>query len=443
VDGALYFSTTGANADNTKKNFGYYPARFSSGMGAGRYRITFKAKMDSGTINFELGDSIHNTTTLFDNKKTLMSFSGATVTGYNSTAPMVTVNEDGDRQNVVNKLRWVDVDIILDRDNDRARISIGGSDYVEYKDAAFLPGSFSGRTWNYFGITCPGQQSSYGYIDDVKVMKLASVTYPTVTANAVPSDSTMGSVTINGYATNSLTIYRGNDFALKAVSANPDRYTFVCWRDAQGNDVSSNATLFVEGAAADFACAAIFRKYGSCEPRVTKWDFSAYQGDFAIAPSAATSVTENGMTFHLAGGDSLSGSGLLWKNSATGSSTKTETLSASDDHYIVFTPSGSGTLELKFSVDAFANKRNPTMVIKAASSASECVDNSGDATVSVSAAGTEYSLSANLKGGVTYYIWTYSYNWGGGKFYHNYAIQSITYTRAPPSSRRGIVFQAK
>ena len=451
VDRALYFTTTGANADNTKKNFGYYPPRFSSGMGAGRYRITFKAKMDSGTINFELGDSIHNTTTLFNNKKTLMSFSGTTVTTYGSTGPMVTVDENGDGQNVVNKLCWVDVDIILDRDNDRAQISVGGSNYVEYRNVAHLPGDeFADRTWNYFGITCPGQQSSYGYVDDVKVVRLAPVVYPTVTATACvatetsPSASAMGTVTINGYATNSLTIYSGNDFALQAASANPERYTFVCWRDAQGNDVTSNATLFVEGAAADFARTAIFRKYASNESHVTKWDFSAYQGAFVVVPSGATAVTENGMTFHLVAGDQLTGAGLLWKNSATGSSTKTETLSASDDHYIVYTPSESGTLALKFSANAYVKGRSPTLIIKAADSASECADSSGDVKVSVSAANTEYVLSANLERGVTYYIWTYSYNWGGGGFYHNYTIPAITYTCAPTAKgHNGILFRAR
>jgi len=451
VDGAIYFSTTGANADNTKKNFGYYPARFSSGMASGRYRITFKAMIDSGTVNFLLGDTVNTTTTLFKNSDLLMKIAGTSVTGCNSFAPNVTRGENGDGQNVVNKLRWVDVDLILDRDNDRARLSVGGSDYVEYVDISRLPGTaFEGVTWNYFGITCPGQQSSYGYVDDVRVVRLAPVVYPTVTVTAGtaptswPSGAAMGSVAINGYATNALTVYRGSDIAVTATSANPDRFTFVCWRDAQGRDVSSNATLFVEGATADIACTAIFRRYGVDEGRVTKWDFSAYQGTFAVMPSDAATVMENGMTFHLASGDALTAAGLLWKNSATGSSTKSEALSESDDHYIVFTPSDAGTLELRFSVDAFVSKRNPTMVIKAASSASECIDGTGDATVSISAANTEYVLSADLERGVTYYIWTYSYNWGGGKFYHNYTIPSITYTCAPTAKgHNGILFRAR
>ena len=117
---------------------------------------------------------------------------------------------------------------------------------------------------------------------------------------------------------------------------------------------------------------------------------------------------------------------------------------ASDDHYIVYTPSESGTLALKFSANAYVKGRSPTLIIKAADSASECADSSGDAKVSVSAANTEYVLSANLERGVTYYIWTYSYNWGGGGFYHNYTIPAITYTCAPTAKgHNGILFRAR
>ena len=164
----------------------------------------------------------------------------------------------------------------------------------------------------------------------------------------------------------------------------------------------------------------------------------------AVVPSGATSITENGMTFHLVAGDQLTGAGLLWKNSATGSSAKTETLSESDDHYIVYTPSESGRLEIRFRVDAYNSSRKPTMVLKAADAAAECVNSDGDVKVSVAAADTEYVLSADLERGVMYYIWTYSYNWGGGKFYHNYTIPAITYTRAPTANgHAGILFRAR
>ena len=439
VEDALYFTTTGANSDNTKKNFGYYPPKFASAMGAGRYRITFKVKSDSGTVNFQLGDSINNTTTLFNNSKTLMSVTGTRVTGYGSTEPQITVVTEEDTegevttttQNLVNKLRWMDVDIILDRDNDRAYVSVGGSDYAEYRNAAFLPGSYSDRTWNFFGITCPGQQSSYGYVDDVKVVKLASVEYPTVTAAATPSDSALGSVTINGYETDSLTIYSGNDFIIKAASLDPDMYAFECWKDAGGNTVSTSPSLFIENATENIDYTAQFREYAREENREITWDFSAYQGDFEGVPTEHTVIIDNGMEFHLESGDIISGNGIYWHNSALGHKTGTETLSASGDHYIVYTPTASGTLTLKFSVDNYASNRKPHVTIKAADSASECQNASGDKYVQVKAANTEYTLTADLVAGTTYYIWTYSYNWGGGGYTHNYTIPSITYTYAP------------
>ena len=41
---------------------------------------------------------------------------------------------------------------------------------------------------------------------------------------------------------------------------------------------------------------------------------------------------------------------------------------------------------------------------------------------------------------VTYYIWTYSYNWSGGNFPHNYTISAITYA-SRPWSKSGIVLK--
>ena len=338
-NGGIYFTTTGANAENTKKNYGLY-CTMNGVMTYGRYRISFKAKMDSGTINFLLGDAINNTTTLFRNSQQLLKLEGTSVSGYGPTSPFVTVDGDGNGQSVVNKLRWLDVDIILDRDNGRACVSIGGSDYVEHVDGSVDPNAlFSGTAWQYFGITCPAQQSSYGSVDDVRIIRLS------------------------------------DDYA------------------------------------------------------VTKWDFSAYAGGAAIEATSATSITESGMTFQLQNGDSLTGSGLFWKNAATG--TTTDRLSESGDHYMTFTPPADGLLEVKFSVDAYNASRKPTMVIKAAETASVCTNGTGDASVAVTSANDEYTLSATLRGGVKHYIWTYSYNWSAGNFPHNYRISSITYAHRP------------
>ena len=135
------------------------------------------------------------------------------------------------------------------------------------------------------------------------------------------------------------------------------------------------------------------------------------------------------MIFQLQNGDSLIGTGLCWKNPATG--TTTDRLSESGDHYITFTPPADGLLEVKFSVNEYNDRRKPTMVLKAAETASVCTNGTGDVSVAVTSANDEYTLSAIVRGGVKYYIWTYSYNWSNGNFPHDYLISSITFAHKP------------
>ena len=174
VNGALSFMSTGADAGNTKKNMGLYRV-LDADVASGRYRISFKAKIEAGTINFLLGDAINSTTTLFKNSVVLMTLTGTAVTGYQKGTPEITLGGDGKAQARVNASRWVDFDLIVDRDNARAALSVGGSEYVEWSDPDFIPGSFAGLSWKYFGLTTPGQMSTYGAIDEIKILKLKSV----------------------------------------------------------------------------------------------------------------------------------------------------------------------------------------------------------------------------------------------------------------------------
>lgn len=170
--GALRFMSTGANAENRKKNFGLYRA-LGAGVSGGCYRISFKTMIDAGGLSVKFGDAIKSTFSLFKSSETLLSLSGKNVTGYNSLKPSVTVS-GGVPQAHVNLGRWVDVDLIIDRDKAKAWMSVGGSDYVEWVDKESLSGTFPGRTWKYLGVTMPGHQSSYGGLDDVKILKLGS-----------------------------------------------------------------------------------------------------------------------------------------------------------------------------------------------------------------------------------------------------------------------------
>lgn len=328
VAGALYFMSTGADSANTKKNFGLYRA-LESDVASGRYRISFKAMIDAGSLTVQLGDAINTTTTLFKNSVKLLTLDGKTVTGYQALQPSITVNGDV-AQAAVNMSRWVDVDLIVDRDNAKAWLSVAGSEYVAWTDEAFIPGSFSGLSWKYFGVTMPGQQSSYGYVDDVKIVKLAPV---------------------------------------KSTS---DKYTIQTW------------------------------------------------DDFSDA---------NGLSFHQTSSDAVTTAGLVWANSANKGTTGT----ISYGKYIVFTPSVSGLLSIKFSVDNVVDKRNPTLLVTQADAVSDCSTSTNRiASVAVTAANTEYVLTANLEAGKTYYIWPYSYNWSGANFQHNYTIASIAYIYETP-----------
>ena len=331
VDGVLSFTSTGADANNTKKNMGLYHA-LDGDVASGRYRISFKVMIDAGGFSVLLGDAVNSTTTVFKNSISLLKLDGTTVTSYQATTPSVTLSAEGEPQAKVNAGRWVDVDLIVDRDNAQAWISVGGSEYVEWRDEDFIPGSFAGLTWKYFGLSLPAQQSTFGYVDDVKILKLAPV---------------------------------------KSTS---DKYTIKTWDDfTDGDDLS----------------------------------------------------------FALTGSDSRSSDGLVWVNSANKSTNE----KIAYGKYIAYTPERDGLLVLKFSVDNVVEKREPTLCVNTADAAWDCMASTALAKVKVTSAETEYILKADLEAGTTYYIWPYSYNWEGGKFYHNYTITSVAYIYETPHER--------
>ena len=420
--GGIYFMSAGANAENVKKNYGFYHQFDNAAqMTNGRYRVSFKVMMDSGHITWQLFNSLGNTTTPFNGTgTTFLDIRGTTLTSYAGTAPLFTLDDDDAPQNIVNKLRWIDVDVIIDRDNDRAWVSVGGSDYVEYRNAAFLPGSYAGTTWKYFGISCESQMSSYGYVDDVKIVKLSSVEYPTVTAKAT-CNSGMGSVTINGYATDSLTVYAGNDLLFKATSADPDMYAFEGWTDAGENVVSTSPTYYVADATESISLSANFREYGHDENRVITWDFSAYQGDFEVTATANKSVIDNGMTLYLGNGDSITGDGLRWDDVSVN---KAGSVVSSDGRQMQWTAPVDGMISVTYQASdtpQYGSNGKPQYVYMYAYADGTEVANSYAAT-----ANTDATLTFPVEAGKTYVLWTYIYN-----RHSRVVVKSIAYTYAP------------
>ena len=420
--GGIYFMSAGADTGNTKKNYGFYHQFDDAAqMTNGRYRVSFKVMMDSGHITWQLFNSLGTSTTPFNGTATtFLDVRGTTLTSYAGTAPLFTLGDDDVPQNIVNKLRWIDVDVIIDRDNDRAWVSAGGSDYVEYQNAAFLPGSYAGTTWKYFGISCESQMSSYGYVDDVKIVKLSSVEYPTVTAKATCNPG-MGSVTINGYATDSLTVYAGNDLLFKATSADPDMYAFEGWTDEGENVVSTSPTYYVADATESISLSANFREYGHDENRVITWDFSAYQGDFEVTATANKSVVDNGMTLYLGNGDSITGDGLRWDDVSVN---KAGSVVSSDGRQMQWTAPVDGMVSVTYQASdtpQYGSNGKPQYVYMYAYADGTEVANSYAAT-----ANTDATLTFAVEAGKTYVLWTYIYN-----RHSRVVVKSIAYTYAP------------
>lgn len=420
--GGIYFMSAGADAGNTKKNYGFYHQFDDAAqMTNGRYRVSFKVMMDSGHITWQLFNSLGTTTTPFNGTSTtFLDVRGTTLTSYAGTVPLFTLGDEDAPQNIVNKLRWIDVDAIIDRDNDRAWVSAGGSDYVEYQNAAFLPGGYAGTTWKYFGISCESQMSSYGYVDDVKIVKLSSVEYPTVTAKAT-CNADMGSVTINGYATGNLVVYAGNDLLFKATSADPDVYAFEGWTDAEGNVVSTSPTYYVADATESISLSANFREYGHDENRVITWDFSAYQGDFEVTATANKSVVDNGMTLYLGNGDSITGYGLRWDDVSVN---KAGSVVSSDGRQMQWTAPVDGMVSVTYQASdtpQYGSNGKPQYVYMYAYADGTEVANSYAAT-----ANTDATLTFAVEAGKTYVLWTYIYN-----RHSRVVVKSIAYTYAP------------
>lgn len=423
--GGIYFMSAGADSGNNKKNYGFYH-QFDDGaqMANGRYRVSFKVMMDSGHITWQLFNSLGTTTTPFNGTgTTFLDVKGTTLTAYAGTAPHPTMNDDGEAQNIVNKLRWIDVDVILDRDNDRAWVSAGGSEYVEYQNMAFLPGGYAGTTWKYFGISCESQMSSYGYVDDIKIVRLASVEYPTIAAEGSSSSAVMGSVAINGYATNSLAVYAGSDLLFNSVNANPDYYTFVCWRDGNGADVASNSTLLVEGATEDVSRTAVFRAYAPGENRVTAWDFSGYQKAFALTATGLVTNKYDGLEIVLNAGDTITREGIGWGNVALSKSGGT---AGETSRHIEWRAPEDGSVSVVFQIGSIDTGKSVYPYLMVATNDQAMASWGAYASLQARIVDEEYTLTFEVEAGNLYKIYSYFYNRSS-----TVAIKSITYTRGP------------
>ena len=428
------FTGTGYGSDGkTKKNFGMFRDFDDAGeISGGRYRVSFKALYTAGSFTFGVINAKGTTTSPTAGAVNLVQFTGKSAKVCGSEAAEVTLVKDANEElqpsNRINVDAWTDVDMIVDMDLGKAEVSVGGSDYQTYEipayseKAAFPSAVIPNLPYRYFVFSLEYQMSHFGAIDDVKVMQLAASTErQVVTVSAAPNDANFGTVTIRDEDTNSFDIYSGASVALKAVSADPDMYAFVCWRDAGDNDVSSNATFVVENAVADCSYTAVFREYGEEEDRVVKWDFSDYIVD-GIAATGNLATNYNGLAVCLQNGDSLSGDGLYWAN--VGSSSGSVPVGSTGRH-IEWTAPFDGTMSVVFSVSSTAatgGNGKPVYV------SMQVKDSDGTSIGSVNAttANTDTTLQFSATAGTTYSIYTYYYNRSS-----QITVKSITYAYAP------------
>ena len=424
----IAFTSSGANSSGQNKNCGFTRA-LDGAISSGRFRVSFKALFGDGELVFALGSTKGTTTWPMEGGERILTLDGSAKV-FGSAGPSVSLSADETPvpQTKVNAGEWMDVDMIIDLDALEVRASVGGSDYETFAIA-----SASHVPYSYFGITLAGGKAHEGAIDDVKIVALAPT--PKATVSASVNNAAYGSVSINGTQASEATVFVGTDVALTSVSANPNLYVFDHWENAAGGLVSRATTLVIEDVSDDCAYTAVFRQYGTYEDRVTTWDFSEYAGDFALNPSGSTNITVNGMTFSLQKNDSMTGeSGLKWYTPALGhkSYSNEETLSGTDDHYILFTPTVDGTLTLTFSIDNYNSSRTPHMYLAAIESVSDCKKNAlpeGTIDVAANKANKDFELSANLVAGTKYCIWTSANNWSGGGYYPTFTIPAITYAQ--------------
>jgi len=418
-DGYYDFTGTGYGSDGkTKKNFGMFHDFDEAGeISGGRYRVSFKALYTAGSFTFGVIKAKGTTTSPTGGAVGLVQFTSKSAKVCGSEAAEVTLVKDANEElqpsNRINVDAWTDVDMIVDMDLGTAEVSVGGSDYQTYEVSAYsqhakFPGEeIPNLPYRYFYFSLESQMSHFGAIDDIRVMQLAASTErQVVSLSAAPNNAEFGSVSICGESTSHFELYAGNDFVLKAASANRDLYAFVCWRDALGNDVSSNATFVVENAVEDGSYTAVFRRYGMDEARVVNWDFSSYIVD-GIAATGNQTVDYDGLGVFLQSGDSMTTNGLFWANVG---SNKSGTSVGATGRHIEWTAPYDGSVTITFRVGSIDTGKKVYPYLMVATNEQAMATSGAYAQKQANAVNTDLTLTFDVTAGTLYKIYAYYYN---------------------------------
>lgn len=266
----------------------------------------------------------------------------------------------------------------------------------------------------------------YNRNSSVSIKSVAYSYAPTyITAAAAVNNANYGSAVVDGAA--AAEVFSGREVTFVATPAS-SAYTFVNWTDANGAEVSTEATFTVP-VSADVAYTANFEKAAAGDAVELSYDFAPFASR-ATSYTGVSTFDYGCFKFQMISGDSVGASGATWYKVAVDDKSALGTaLSETGDHYIKFTAPYDGTVSFKTSVDSLSSKCKAALYIKAAEAASACA-NSGDAKVNFTEANKVYTLSLDVTAGTTYYVWAYSWNAGAGGYNPYITISSIIYSHA-------------
>ena len=165
------------------------------------------------------------------------------------------------------------------------------------------------------------------------------------------------------------------------------------------------------------------------------WDFSAFAGDAAVTPSGEETVDYNGLELHINSGDTVSDSGLIW--SAPGTTTS-DNKTVANNRYIVITPATAGTVSVTFSGSRYDSASKAPRMYMVTGAMSKTNGDAEKMSATAKAANAATTLTAEVDGGKTYYIWPYYYNNSSVSF----TVTGVEYAAAVPEMKTRNIYES-
>lgn len=337
--------------------------------------------------------------------------------------------EDGTEIGEIKSNKWTDITCYYDFINGTQSVSVAGGTPVSVEIAklksetvddvsSILPIRGFAVAYMSTGSTIPSY-SFEAYLSDITVESL-KCELPRYTVTAEPSEGCEEFGTVNGGG--EYEINTAVELSAKAV----DGYAFVGWYDEDGNQLSKSAyyTLRVR---CDKSLYAKFEEE-IIDPNVTKWTFSAFDGDAEVKATSAADAEYNGLTIHINNGDSITAEGLYWN--APGGTKSDSTTVVSNNRYIEFVPEKSGTVSITYKGSLESTKNYPRMYISCGDTTACMTKDANDSQLEANkyfdnkAGDNQYdTMTAELTAGNHYYIWCYYYSQTDA----NFTISEIVY----------------